>query len=149
MSPVSPLTMTQQEREAFLADLHVGVLSVAAGGGRPPLAVPVWYLYEPGGLVSFVTGRDSVKARLLRAAGQAAMCVQSEVAPYSYVTVEGPVVEMTDVDPDERLAIARRYLGPEGGDQYIAANHEVDNITVRISPQRWRTTDYGKVWGAS
>lgn len=52
---------------------------------------------------------------------------------------------MEDVDPDERLAQARRYLGREGGDQYIAANRDVDNLTIRISPERWRTVDYGKV----
>jgi hypothetical protein len=61
------------------------------------------------------------------------------------VTVEGRVVEMEDVDPDERLAQARRYLGREGGDQYIAANRDVDNLTIRISPERWRTADYRKV----
>jgi hypothetical protein len=29
-----PRSMSQAEREAFLAGLHVGVLSVAAGDGR-------------------------------------------------------------------------------------------------------------------
>jgi len=39
---VSP-TMTKQERESFLADLHVGVISIAEEG-RGPLTVPIWYL---------------------------------------------------------------------------------------------------------
>jgi PPOX class probable F420-dependent enzyme len=140
-------TMTAVEREAFLADLHVGVLSVAAGERQPPVTAPVWYTYEPGGLVSIITARESVKARLLRAEGQASLCVQTETPPYAYVSVEGQVVEMEDVDADERLALARRYLGREGGDQYIAANRDVDNLTIRIAPQRWRTVDYNKVWG--
>jgi uncharacterized protein len=140
-------TMTAEEREAFLADLHVGVLSVAAGEAQPPVTAPVWYTYDPGGLVSIITARESVKARLLRAEGQASLCVQTETPPYAYVSVEGRVVEMEDVDPDERLAQARRYLGREGGDWYIAANRDVDNLTIRIAPERWRTVDYGKVWG--
>ena len=41
------LKMTKEEREAFLADLHVGVISIARDG-RGPLTVPIWYDYEPG-----------------------------------------------------------------------------------------------------
>jgi nitroimidazol reductase NimA-like FMN-containing flavoprotein (pyridoxamine 5'-phosphate oxidase superfamily) len=33
------LIMTQQEREAFLADVHVGVISIS-DEGRGPLTVP-------------------------------------------------------------------------------------------------------------
>ena len=42
------LAMTKQERERFLADLHVGIISIPEDG-RGPLTVPIWYLYEPGG----------------------------------------------------------------------------------------------------
>jgi nitroimidazol reductase NimA-like FMN-containing flavoprotein (pyridoxamine 5'-phosphate oxidase superfamily) len=35
--------MDHAEREAFLAEVHVGVLTVVAGAGRRPLATPVWY----------------------------------------------------------------------------------------------------------
>ena len=36
------LTMTNEEREAFLADVHVAVISVAEDG-HGPLVVPIWY----------------------------------------------------------------------------------------------------------
>jgi hypothetical protein len=36
------LAMTKPEREAFLADVHVGVISIPEPG-RGPLTVPVWY----------------------------------------------------------------------------------------------------------
>lgn len=52
------LTMTKEEREAFLADVHVAVISVAEHG-RGPLVVPMWYSYEPGGQVRIITGRTS------------------------------------------------------------------------------------------
>ena len=40
------LAMTKEERETFLADLHVGIISIPEEG-RGPLTVPIWYLYEP------------------------------------------------------------------------------------------------------
>jgi nitroimidazol reductase NimA-like FMN-containing flavoprotein (pyridoxamine 5'-phosphate oxidase superfamily) len=52
------LIMTKQEREAFLADLHVGIISIAEEG-RGPLTVPVWYAYDPGKDLRIMTGRDS------------------------------------------------------------------------------------------
>ncbi len=54
------LTMSKAEREAFLAETHVAVISVAEEG-RGPLAVPVWYAYKSGGDVQFVTAGTSRK----------------------------------------------------------------------------------------
>lgn len=68
------LAMTAAEREAFLADARVGILSVAAEG-RGPVSAPVWYAHEPGGLVRVVTGLGSAKHRLLESAGRATLCV--------------------------------------------------------------------------
>jgi PPOX class probable F420-dependent enzyme len=138
------LTMTAEEREQFLAAVHVGVLSVAAER-RAPLAVPVWYNYEPGGRVSVITGRGSRKGRAIVAAGRMSLCAQDEKAPYRYVSVEGPV-EMEDLDPAERLAMARRYLGTEGGDRYVAANPDTagESVMFRMTPEHWLSVDYGK-----
>ena len=47
------LAMTQSEREQFLSELHVGVLGIERPDG-PPLTVPVWYVYEPGGELWFL-----------------------------------------------------------------------------------------------
>ncbi len=70
------LAMTKEEREAFLADTHVAVVSIA-DGERGPLAVPIWYAYTPGGALRFVTGGESRKARLIRATGRVSVCVQT------------------------------------------------------------------------
>ena len=115
-----PRKMTPSEREAFLAAKHVGIISIDAGDGKPPFAVPVWYAYEPGGLVTVMTPPGSFKVRLLKRAGGYTLSVQEEEPPYRYVTVSGPVVESTDpVDPEEHLAMAQRYLGEEGGREYM------------------------------
>jgi len=143
------LAMTVEEREAFLAALHVGVVSVAGGDGRAPLTVPIWYRYEPGGVLSFVTGGNSRKTRALRETGRCSFCVQNEDLPYRYVSVEGPVVAIEPVDEEERRLIARRYLGVEGGDAYITATAgEVrGSVTVRMRPEHWLSADYSRLGG--
>src|SRR5262245_31279727 len=75
------LTMTRLEREAFLAGVHVGIISIAEEG-RGPLTVPIWYAYEPGGELRVITGRSSRKGRLLAHAGRFSICVQTETPPY-------------------------------------------------------------------
>lgn len=82
-------SMTTEEREIFLADVHVGMLAIDEPG-RGPLNLPIWYLYRKG-IVLISLGGDTLKARLLQAAGRATMTVQTETAPYRYVSVEGPV----------------------------------------------------------
>ena len=73
--------MSKSQREAFLVDLHVGVVAVTRDGA-PPLAAPVWYSYEPGGDVVFVFESASEKIKLFEASGQASLCVQNEAMPY-------------------------------------------------------------------
>jgi PPOX class probable F420-dependent enzyme len=139
---MSELTMTVAEREEFLAAVHVGVLTVARADG-PPVTAPVWYRYAPGGGVEFVTGRGSEKARALERSGQASLCAQREALPYAYVTVEGPV-EFGLAADEVRLDLATRYLSAELAAGYVAATAAVDNVLVRLRPERWRTADYAK-----
>jgi nitroimidazol reductase NimA-like FMN-containing flavoprotein (pyridoxamine 5'-phosphate oxidase superfamily) len=145
------IAMTKDEREAFFAALHVGVISIARGE-RAPLTVPIWYAYTPGGDVTVITGRSSRKVALLTQAGSFSLCVQDEAPPYKYVAVEGPVVaiEAADRERDTR-AMARRYLGVAGGDRYIeqnAANASGGgDVLIRMRPERWLTADYGKAGG--
>jgi nitroimidazol reductase NimA-like FMN-containing flavoprotein (pyridoxamine 5'-phosphate oxidase superfamily) len=139
-------TMRKEEREAFLADLHVGVLSVTQDG-RGPLTVPIWYSYVPGGAVTVITGSGSLKARLINAAGRFSLCAQTETAPYKYVSVEGPVTgREAPGDPDEHRAMAHRYLGQELGDLYREATAErsKDNCVFRMTPESWHTSDFAK-----
>ena len=56
--------MTQQEKETFLADLHVGVMGFNDPGAGP-LTVPIWYDYSPGGQLWVITGKQSRKSKLL------------------------------------------------------------------------------------
>jgi hypothetical protein len=132
------------EREAFLADLHVGILSVEEPK-HAPLAVPVWYSYVPGGVVSVMTQAESRKARCLNAAGRFTLCAQSEIPMYKYVSVEGAITSTEDpTDPEEKRAMAHRYLGKEGGDLFIEATAAQTEITYRMTPERWFSSDFNK-----
>ena len=141
--------MTEAQRQAFLAETHVALLAVA-DAARGPLVVPVWYWYRPGGDVHVVTGGASRKAALLRKAGRASLCVQTETPPYKYVTVEGPaaIAGKPDQERDVR-AVAIRYLGPQMGEMYLAATAAENEaaVLVRIKPERWGTVDYSSFGG--
>ena len=139
-------TMSRAECEAFLADVHVGVLSVAETG-RGPCTVPVWYSYDPGQAIRITVPPTSRKVRLLRAAGRASMCVQTETLPYRYVTVEGPIeIVEADLAADQRR-IAARYLGEKLGARYLAANaeHLRQEVLLLLQPQRWWSVDFSKM----
>src|SRR5262245_13930962 len=140
------LSMTKAEREAFLADVHVAVVSIPEPGAAPVTA-PIWYRYAPGGQVEFITDRASRKGRQLKVGAPLALCAQVETPPYKYVTVEGVVTALDPVDVQRDLVpIAQRYLGPEQGAAYakqLAADMGA-SVLVRMRPDRWRTVDYSK-----
>ena len=140
------VVMSAAEREEFLAGVHVGVLSAAIGTAGQTVAVPVWYSYQPGGLVTVLTGRRSRKAAAIRAAGRFGLCAQDASPPYRYVSVEGAVISEEEPGPGERLTMARRYLGTAGGDRYLADNPDPgrENVAFRMRPQHWLSQDQGK-----
>lgn len=134
---------SETERQEFLADKHVAVLSVAATEGRPPASVPIWYDYTPGGNVRIMTGTSSRKARLIKQAGAVTLVVQREEPPYQYVVVEGTVVETTQPAPaDLQESIAIRYLGEEGGRAFVASMEGVEEVLFTIRPDRWLSADF-------
>lgn len=138
--------MTRDEREAFLAGLHVGIVSVDEPG-RGPLSVPVWYLYEPGGEIVLVTRPEARKARLLTAGARVSFVVQSEDMPPKYVTIQGRVTsaDAADIARDVK-AVVRKYLGAEVGDAYVDATRPngTNEIVVRVRPERWYSRDFGR-----
>lgn len=125
---------------------HVGVIAIAESN-HAPLAVPIWYSYEPRGDVVLLSGATSRKTRLLKAAGRFSLCVQQESLPYRYVMVEGPVVDVrtADLEADER-PMAHRYLGTALGDRYCESLGDggSDSLRFTMRPERWFSADYGR-----
>jgi hypothetical protein len=138
-------TMTPSEREAFLADLHVGVLSVPdPDPARSALAVPIWYAYAPGGTVDIVTSPTSAKGEALAKAGRFSLVAQREPLPYRYVSVEGPIVATDPCDLERDLRpLAIRYLGDAAGSAYADGWLALDPgaTTFRMRPERWLSYD--------
>ena len=147
------LTMSVDERQQFLAGVHVGIISIPRGK-RGPLAVPIWYDYEPGGKPWMITNGESIKGRLIAKAKRISLCVQTETAPYQYVSIEGPFT-VTQPNDGQLLSMAIRYLGEQQGKMYAegssvdaaegsSAEAKDDSIIVSISPETWYSVDYRK-----
>ena len=138
-------SLTDQERQKFITDKHVGVLSVAADGARPPASVPIWYDVTPEGHIIITTGASSRKARLIKQAGAVTLVVQREEPPYQYVIMEGTVVATTSpTPPDVREAIAIRYLGEEGARAFAEKMGAATSTLFTVRPDRWITSDFSE-----
>jgi hypothetical protein len=140
--------LSPHERDAFMSELHVGVLSVAADDGRPPLTVPVWYAYEDG-LITFFTGTDGRKARktrLIERAGALSFCVQKADFPYRYATAECTVVGAERRPSVEKVvAVTGRYLPPDAARGMAEAqlNHPGGTFVLFTArPDRWSSVDF-------
>jgi nitroimidazol reductase NimA-like FMN-containing flavoprotein (pyridoxamine 5'-phosphate oxidase superfamily) len=132
--------MTKSQREAYLAEVHIGVLSVGRTD-KAPLTVPTWYTFRDG-LIFFTSGGDARKTKLLREAGRASLCVHNDSRPYWYVTAEGPVrlLSRTNQDVED---MASRYLGAEAAREY-AKKVTWEGVLVELTPEEWLTLDYSQ-----
>ena len=143
---MSQINMTKDEREQFLASVHVGVLSIPTGGA--PLSAPIWYGYEPGGDLHVVIEAKSRKGGLLNVGTEVSLVAQQEAMPYKYVTVEGTVADISPCsDESVVLALAQRYLGEGMGREYAKSTPLDGSVRVTIRANRWLSVDYGKAPG--
>jgi hypothetical protein len=139
--------MSKQDREEFLADIHVGVLSVAGEPGEAPTSVPTFYAYEPGGQITMFTGtqrRAPQRIERIRQAGRITLVAQREELPMAYVTVEAELVEIGKPTHDQMFAIARRYLPDEFAQGFVQSElGDPDNIVTLLTfrPTRWLTSN--------
>lgn len=141
--------MTIEERERFLAEPRVGIISVARDDGRPPLTTPTWFSYEPGGLITFFAGTQGRTARrsaLIERAGVVTFSVHTDDYPYRYVTIEGTVVgEERPPSEQQLLAIVGRYLPEDLAREFVAgelANPGPGFVLYSVRPERWLTSDF-------
>jgi PPOX class probable F420-dependent enzyme len=127
--------MTRDEAVSFLSTgTRTGKL--ATMGGEPHVT-PIWFVVDGPDLV-FTTGGTSRKGRSLLADPQAALCVDSEVFPYSYVVVRGPVALAADASDLVEWAtrIARRYVPAEQAEWYGQRNGVPGELLCRLRMRR-------------
>ncbi|MET9558914.1 MULTISPECIES: pyridoxamine 5'-phosphate oxidase family protein [Streptomyces] len=141
------MALTREEREKFLAEPHIAALAVDAGAGRAPLTVPIWYQYEPGGIVWILTGLTSRKNELISAAGRFSLMVDRLEPTIRYVSVEGPVVETTPATREQLHEISARYLPADKVDGYVdfSWKEHGEMVVIRMRPDRWLSSDLGSV----
>ncbi|PZT69263.1 pyridoxamine 5'-phosphate oxidase family protein [Streptomyces sp. SW4] len=141
------MALTREERAQFLAEPHIAALAVDAGPDRAPLTVPIWYQYAPGGDVWIMTGFDSRKYELIKAAGRFSLMVDRLEPTIRYVSVEGPVVDTAAATREQLRELAARYLPAEKVDGYVefAWENHGEQAVVRMRPERWVSSDLGTV----
>jgi hypothetical protein len=138
-------SLSLRDRESFLAEPHIAALSVAAGPGRGPLTLPIWYQYAPGGEAWVLTEAASRKARLIEEAGRFSLMVDRVMPTTRYVSVEGPVTRTVRGTDELLLEITSRYLPPDKVPAYLqfAAAELGEQVAIYMRPERWLTADLG------
>ena len=141
------MALTHEQREQFLAEPHIAALAVDAGEGRAPLVLPIWYQYTPGGDIWIMTGRDSRKHELIRAAGRFSLLVERIEPTIRYVSVEGPVVDTRPGTLEDLREMSARYLPAEKVDGYVefASKNHGEQVIIRLRPERWVSSDIGSL----
>jgi PPOX class probable F420-dependent enzyme len=129
--------MTNDEAMAFLTeDSHTGKLATASPTGAPHVA-PVWFVVADGDLL-FTTGRETVKGRHLRSNPRAALAVESERYPHSFVVVRGAVtLDQAASDlPEWSTRIAERYVPAGQAAAYGSRNAVEGEMLCRLHIDR-------------
>ena len=94
---------------------------------------------DDDGTIVFTTGATTVKGRTLRRTGWAAMTVDDDRPPFSFVTVEGPVTISDDLGRGARTGPGRiggRYMGADRADEYGERNGVPGELLIRLTPHK-------------
>jgi Pyridoxamine 5'-phosphate oxidase len=139
------MALSVEEREQFLAEPHIGALSVVERPDRAPLIVPIWYQYRPGGELWVLTAPGSRKTRAIDAAGRFSLMVQRTEPTVRYVSVEGPVVRTAGASSERSWEMAARYLPPDKVADFVEYERTQlgEHIAVYMRPERWLSSDLG------
>jgi PPOX class probable F420-dependent enzyme len=132
--------LDKAEIDEFLAQPHIAIVATASPKAVPQ-AMPVWYAWRDGKLL-FHTGATSKKMRNLRANNHISVVVDSKIAPYKVVVIEGTIEELPG---DKALAheVAIHYLGEKMGSAY-ASNSTEPGTLVSVTPTKIISWDYAR-----
>ncbi len=130
--------MGAAEQRAFLLEgTRTGMLATTRADGRPHVA-PVWFVLDDDDTVVFTTAADTVKGRTLARDSRAALCVDDDTPPFTYVLIEG-TAELSE-DLDEMLVwatrIGSRYMGADRAEEFGRRNAVRGELLVRLHPAR-------------
>jgi PPOX class probable F420-dependent enzyme len=130
-------TMTDaQWREFVTAGTRTGKLAVTRADGRPHVT-PIWFTLD-GDDVVLTTHSDGIKGKALRRDPRAALCVDDQRPPYSFVVIEGHVALSDEVAEVRKWAavLGGRYMGAERAEEYGARNGVPGELLVRLRAEK-------------
>jgi PPOX class probable F420-dependent enzyme len=125
--------MSEDVWKAFITEgTRTGKLSTVRVDGSPHIA-PMWFLLDGADLV-FTTEKETVKARNLLRDDRAALCVDDERPPYSYVALRGrvQVSEQPGLLLTWATSIAARYMGEGRAREFGERNSVPGMLLVRM-----------------
>ncbi|MGW4792610.1 PPOX class F420-dependent oxidoreductase [Nonomuraea sp. NPDC004297] len=125
--------MSDSEWRAFvMAGTRTGKLAVTLPDGLPHVT-PIWFLLDDDEVV-FNTAETGLKGRALRRDPHAALCVDDQQPPYSYVLIKGQASISADLE--EMLVwaveIGRRYMGDGRAREFGERNAVPGECLVRL-----------------
>ncbi len=132
--------MTENEVQAFMRATPARTVAAATTrkDGRPHV-VPVWVAFDDeSGQIVFNTGADTVKGRSMRRTGEVALSFHDDIPPFNFVTIEGTVELIDDLDQVRTWAtrIAARYMGADRAEEFGARNGVPGELLVRVTPTK-------------
>jgi PPOX class probable F420-dependent enzyme len=125
--------MTDEEWRAFvMTGTRTGKVGVTRADGRPHVT-PVWFVLDGDDLV-WTTHGSGLKAKALRRDPRAAMLVDDQTPPYSFVMIDGTVTLSGDLAEVRTWAtvLGGRYMGADRADEYGARNGVPGELLVRL-----------------
>jgi len=139
------MALSTEERQRFLAEPHIGALSVVERPGRAPLTVPIWYQYRPGGEPWVHTGSGSRKHRLIETQGEFTLMVERLEPTVRYVAVDGVVSSIEPATDEQLVEMVKRYMPPDKVDAYLefARREHGDGVVIFMKPEHWLSSDLG------
>jgi PPOX class probable F420-dependent enzyme len=136
--------MSKKEIKKFLMQgTLTGKLATVKKDGSPHV-VPIWFIIvdddnDNGDIIIFTTNSTSVKARNIQRDNRISICVDDQVPPFSFITIQG-TAKIYYYKQDELFKwatkIAQRYMGKENAEAYGKRNSTEGEVLVRISPTR-------------
>jgi len=142
------MALSIEEREKFLAEPHIGALSVVERPDRAPLTVPIWYQYSPGGELWVLTAPGARKTRAIDAAGRFSLMVERSSPTIRYVSVEGPAIRNAPSSQERSREMAARYVPPARVAEYLEYERTQigELIAIYMRPEHWLSADLGPAW---
>lgn len=133
------MSMTHEQRDAFLREIRIGTLCTLNTDGSPN-ALPLWYEWD-GDKLRMFSMEDTGKVRRLRKDPRACLSVEDPVgAKESWVTVEGEVAILDKGGKELALKMAALYYEGERREKTLDSWGKSEGwVLLEMTPTRIRS----------